>query len=128
MADTMMACPVCEARDVELFATAYDKEYLTSDEPYRYLNCRSCTAVYLESPPADRLGEIYPENYYSYGEVQESTTVTERVKSWLDGRMLRRVLNRVPGEKLRVLDVGGGSGWLLTTARQVCDRITETHE
>jgi SAM-dependent methyltransferase len=128
MADLLMACPVCEASDVELFATAYDKEYLTSDEPYRYASCRACTAVYLDSPPTDRLFEIYPENYYSYGEVEESTTVTERIKSWLDGRMLRRVLDRIPGEKLRVLDVGGGSGWLLTNARQVCDRITETHE
>jgi SAM-dependent methyltransferase len=123
-----MACPVCENTTVELFATASDKEYFTSTQEYRYARCPRCTAVYLDSPPADQLAEIYPPNYYSYGGIADSTTITERIKAWLDRRMLRKLLSRVPGEKLRVLDVGGGAGWLLTTVREACDRVAETHE
>ncbi|MFD7102015.1 class I SAM-dependent methyltransferase [Streptomyces celluloflavus] len=124
----LMACPVCVADRPELFATAQDKEYFTSDQEYRYARCPSCATVYLDSPPADRLDEIYPANYYSYGGIEESTAVTERIKERIDGRMLRKILDGVPGRRLRVLDVGGGSGWLLTTARRVCDRVAETHE
>ncbi|MGR8011834.1 class I SAM-dependent methyltransferase [Streptomyces hypolithicus] len=113
---------------MELFAKAYDKEYFTSDEEYSYALCPSCSAVYLDSPPVDRLDVIYPTNYYSYGGIGESTTFTERIKERLDGRMLAKVLKGIPGEKLRVLDVGGGSGWLLTTVRRVDQRVAETHE
>lgn len=128
MAEELMACPVCGETEVELFAKAYDKEYFTSDKEYSYALCPSCTAVYLDSPPADRLDEIYPPNYYSYGGIAESTTFTERVKEWLDVRMLAKVLKGIPGEKLRVLDVGGGAGWLLTTVRRADRRVTDTHE
>jgi 2-polyprenyl-3-methyl-5-hydroxy-6-metoxy-1,4-benzoquinol methylase len=126
--DTLMACPVCDNAAVEAFATAVDSEYVTSDRKWQYVRCPACTAVYLHEPPADRLSEIYPPNYYSYGGIAESTTVTERVKEWLDRRMLRSALTRIPGEKIRVLDVGGGAGWLLTTVRKADDRVVETHE
>ncbi len=128
MVDTLMACPVCENGAVELFAKAYDKEYFTSDQQYSYARCPRCTAVYLDSPPADRLEEIYPANYYSYGGIEHSTTFTERIKEWLDLRMLRTLLAGIPGRRLRVLDVGGGAGWLLTTVRKASDRVAETHE
>lgn len=128
MPENLMPCPVCGECSVKLFAKAYDKEYFTSDEEYTYVLCPSCTAVYLDSPPLDRLNEIYPANYYSYGGIVESTTFTERIKEWLDSRMLGKVLKGIPGEKLRVLDVGGGSGWLLGTVRRADRRVTETHE
>lgn len=119
---------MCGAASAEHFATAKDKEYFTSDEDYRYLRCAACTTVYLEAPPADRLSQIYPSNYYSYGDIKETTAVTERLKEWLDRRSLRRLLRQIPGDHLRVLDVGGGSGWSLTSARKVCSRVVETHE
>ncbi len=128
MVDTLMACPVCRNEEVKLFAYAHDKEYFTSDTRYQYVTCPACTAVYLDDPPADMLASIYPPNYYSYGGIEESTAVTERIKEWLDKRMLRRLFRRIPGARLRVLDVGGGAGWLLTTVRNSCDRVAETHE
>ncbi len=123
-----MDCPVCGVSEPELFARAFDKEYLTSPREFRYARCRACTAVYLDQPPADRLEEIYPANYYSYGGIEGSTAITERIKERLDGRTLRKILKDIPGDRLRVLDVGGGAGWSLTTARRVCPRVTETHE
>jgi len=38
------------------------------------------------------------------------------------------VLKQIPGDRLRVLDVGGGTGWLLSQVRGVSDRVAETHE
>ncbi|MFE9913411.1 class I SAM-dependent methyltransferase [Streptomyces clavifer] len=128
MPENLMACPVCGEEVVEFFAHAYDKEYFTSDEKYTYVRCPTCTSVYLHEPPADRLDFIYPPNYYSYGHVEDSTALTERVKRRLDRRMLRKVFDSIPGDNLRVLDVGGGSGWSLTVAREACDRVAETHE
>jgi SAM-dependent methyltransferase len=123
-----MPCPICSNSDVEVFARARDEEYFTSDQLYTYLRCPKCTAVFLDAPPTDRLREIYPPNYYSYTEHDEGLPLTERAKEWLNGRMLRSLLSQIPGERLRVLDVGGGSGWSLTQARRVCPRVAETHE
>lgn len=128
MTDSIMACPVCGQAEADVFAHARDVEYVTSDAIYCYLRCRSCTAVYLENPPADRLDDIYPANYYSYGEVDKSTSITDRVKAWLDDRALRKLLDGIPGDQVRVLDVGGGTGWSLTRARRVCSRVSQTHE
>jgi len=126
--EQIMDCPVCGGKNPELFAEAYDKEYFTSDEKYRYARCEQCTAVYLDKPPTDRLHEIYPPNYYSYGGIENSTTFTERVKARLDRRMLRKVLRGIPGRRLRVLDIGGGAGWMLDVARAASSRVAETHE
>ena len=128
VADGLMDCPVCGSGAVERFATARDKEYFTTDEEYTYVRCTACTAVYVDSPPVDRLDVIYPPNYYSYADLESAPHLTDRVKEWLDARMMRKLLDRIPGDALRVLDVGGGTGWSLTHARRVCSRVVETHE
>ena len=42
--------------------------------------------------------------------------------------LFRQQLNRIPGDELSVLDVGGGSGWLLSLIREACPRVKQTHE
>lgn len=118
-------CPVCGAADSEPYAVARDVEYGTSDEAFRYARCPSCDCVFLERPPIDRLAEIYPPTYYSFA---GSDSLAVRIKERLDGRLFRRLLRRIPGERLAVLDVGGGSGWLLTLLRRLDPRVAETHE
>jgi len=122
------ACPVCGGEDVEHFAYAKDMEYYTDDESYEYLRCRACPVVFLRDPPVGRLQEIYPANYYSYAPDEGQPSVSERVKEALDRRWFAKLLADAPGDQLRVLDIGGGSGWLLTVARRACPRIIETHE
>lgn len=121
-----MACPVCGSGDARAFATARDVEYSTGDAVYEYFECGGCGAVYLADPPVDRLQEIYPGNYYSYR--QDAKGLLERIKRHLDAKLLRGMLDRIPGDALRVLDVGGGSGWLLSLTREVSPRVAETHE
>lgn len=120
-------CPVCGAEDSEPYAVARDVEYGTSDEAFRYARCPSCDCVFLERPPIDRLAEIYPPTYYSFV-ARPGGSLVERVKERLDGRLFRRLLGRIPGERLAVLDVGGGRGWLLTLVRRLDPRVVETHE
>jgi SAM-dependent methyltransferase len=84
--------------------------------------------VFLEDPPADELDKIYPSNYYSYSPGQQLSSITERVKRFLDARLFKKLLQQIPGQSLNVLDVGGGAGWMLSTIRGVSARVNTTHE
>ncbi len=72
----------------------------------------------------DRLGDIYPSNYYSFGVPKRNFVVA--VKQWLDARSLKAELRGIPGDDLKVLDIGGGSGWLASLVRGLDPRISLT--
>jgi 2-polyprenyl-3-methyl-5-hydroxy-6-metoxy-1,4-benzoquinol methylase len=74
--------------------------------------------------PHDRLGQIYPPNYYSFSEGR--TNIVQHIKEWLDARSLRSLFRDIPGTELKVLDIGGGSGWLSGLARRVEPRVRLT--
>lgn len=117
-------CLACRSSDVAHWATARDVEYLSVDESFDYVRCRQCDTLSIAEPPLDRLGEIYPDTYYSFD--PGSAGFVERVKQRLDRRMFRKLLTGIPGNELAALDVGGGTGWLLTQARAVEPRLTHT--
>lgn len=119
-------CPVCGSRKRRAFARATDTEYRTDDRLYDYVRCEDCGSVSLIDPPKNDLAKIYPANYYSFGDM-ETPPFLERVKAALERRLFRRILKRIPGTTLRILDVGGGTGWLLTQVRRCDARIQETH-
>ena len=121
-------CPVCSSSELKLFARAKDTEYLTSSETFTYLLCLRCGSVFLETPPVDQLDKIYPPNYYSYDPGGQSHSAIARVKEFLDARLFRKLLATIPGENLSVLDVGGGSGWLLSVVRKASPRVKHTQE
>lgn len=121
-------CPVCKSSRTSFLANAKDVEYCTTDDVYRYFECAECNSLFLEDPPADRLNVIYPTNYYSYQQGEAKSGILERIKHHFDGRLFKKLLKQVPGRNLRVLDVGGGTGWLLSQVRRVSQRIAETHE
>jgi 2-polyprenyl-3-methyl-5-hydroxy-6-metoxy-1,4-benzoquinol methylase len=125
---SMDVCPVCKCGSTTFFAEARDLEYYTSDKSYLYRQCIQCKSVYLNEPPIKELDKIYPHNYYSYDPSRQLTSLTERIKGLLDAMLFKKLLRRIPGDNLRVLDVGGGSGWLLSILRKVSPRVTDTHE
>jgi SAM-dependent methyltransferase len=124
----LAGCPVCGGHRHSLFAEARDVEYYTSDKIFAYRGCGDCGSIFLESPPVDQLRVIYPPNYYSYRAAQGSDSFLERIKAHLDSRLFDKLLAQIPGDSLNVLDVGGGSGWLLTLVRKVSNRVQQTHE
>ena len=121
-------CPVCGSDRWRQFAQARDVEYYSSDQIFTYLSCDNCDSVYLDRPPVDRLRDIYPANYYSYAAQHKPRGIVERVKEYLDVRTFRSLISRIDGDSLNVLDVGGGSGWLLNVARKASSRVKHTHE
>ena len=123
-----MRCAVCGSSETEIHARARDWEYRTSDDSFRYDHCRGCGCLFLNPPLTHRLGEIYPPNYYSYQSPEERLSIGERVKRKLDERLFKRLLEQLDGDRLRVLDVGGGTGWMLSVIRELSPRIAETHE
>jgi 2-polyprenyl-3-methyl-5-hydroxy-6-metoxy-1,4-benzoquinol methylase len=118
------ACLACGSPDLVRWAAATDVEYHTTDELFSYHRCGGCGALSIDPVPADRLRDIYPENYYSYAEGKKS--VVHSLKAWLDRRFFRQILSRIPGHRLRVLDVGGGAGWQLGALRATDPRVTDT--
>src|SRR5262245_41950336 len=120
-------CPVCKASDAVIFARARDIEYFTTTETFTYLRCNRCSVVYLESPPIDRLHEIYPKNYYAADDTGDfNKSFLYRIKDTLEKRMFRKILRNIPGDSISAMDVGGGFGWMLNTVREVDPRVTET--
>lgn len=117
-------CLACGSPDLELWATARDVEYFSVDDEFRYLRCDRCSTLSIDPVPRERLAEIYPENYYSFAGGTGSPV--EKVKQWLDRRMFARLFAGIAGDSLSALDVGGGSGWLLSEARQVEPRLKRT--
>jgi 2-polyprenyl-3-methyl-5-hydroxy-6-metoxy-1,4-benzoquinol methylase len=114
-------CLACGSTRVEPWATARDVEYSSVDEAFDYVRCGECGALSIGSVPSQRLAEIYPDSYYSFGGGPRSPV--EKVKQWLDRRMFRKLFAAIPGETLSALDVGGGTGWLLSQAREVEPRL-----
>jgi SAM-dependent methyltransferase len=115
-------CPVCGGV-AEPWADTTDVEYRTSPEVWHYARCRSCGTHFLVDPPVDRLDEIYPANYYSYG---SEHSIPARIKERLDRRTLRTLCSPIPGQRLRLLDAGGGTGALASLMRRVEPRISES--
>lgn len=110
--------------DAVHWATATDVEYFSVPDQFEILHSPAHEVLFIDPMPSNRLHEIYPPSYYSFADPSGSTV--QRVKTWLDRRLLGSVLHQVPGDALRVLDVGGGAGWMLAQARRADPRVTYT--
>lgn len=122
---TVPACIACGAHKNTTWATATDAEYRTTDDEFRYLHCEACGVLFIAPVPTDRLGVIYPTNYYSF--VASKPSFVQSIKAKLDARVFRKMLRGVPGPALSALDVGGGSGSQLDALKAASDgRITRT--
>lgn len=117
-------CLACGTSAVSHWATARDVEYESTADAFEYVRCDECGALSIADVPRDRLGEIYPDTYYSFS--GDKLSPVERVKQWLDRRLFRKLLAGIPGDSLAALDVGGGTGWLLSQARAVDPRLART--
>lgn len=119
-----MTCLACGSADTAHWAKARDVEYCSTTESFDYLHCGDCAALSIDPVPLGRLGEIYPDTYYSFAPGKLS--LAERVKQALDRRTFRTLFAAVEGDTLSALDVGGGAGWLLTQAKSVEPRLGAT--
>jgi 2-polyprenyl-3-methyl-5-hydroxy-6-metoxy-1,4-benzoquinol methylase len=117
-------CPSCGAVGGDAWTTAIDAEYCTTADTFAYLRCPACNVLYIDPIPESRLSEIYPSNYYSFRAPAQSFAT--RVKDALDARLWKRLLRSLPGDSLRLLDVGGGAGWQLSGVKRLDPRVQFT--
>lgn len=113
-----------ELDDAELWAVARDVEYYTSDETFRILHSPEHEVLFVDPVPSDRLAEIYPPTYYSFSD--PSRSLLQQIKGVFDRRLFRQLLRPMRAERLRVLDVGGGAGWVLDQVRRADPREMDT--
>ena len=128
MIDTMTAtphCPLCAQPRASYYATAQDIEYFTTSDSFTFYRCDSCDVLFLHPMPSDRLGEIYPNNYYSF-HVGSGRSTAQRIKQFLDDRTFAAITRDIKGKNLAALDVGGGSGWLLNDLKRAEPRVNRT--
>jgi 2-polyprenyl-3-methyl-5-hydroxy-6-metoxy-1,4-benzoquinol methylase len=122
---TEIACISCGSTKTTPWADATDAEYCTTDDVFHYLRCGGCGVLFISPVPVDRLGVIYPKNYYSFA--AQKPSLVQSIKAKLDARVFRKMLQGVPGDTLSALDVGGGSGSQLDALKSASGgRITRT--
>lgn len=124
MSDAMIKCPVCNAADTTLWSKAGDYEYFSVPDEFTYYHCASCATIFIDPIPTDLLKKIYPSNYYSF--VNKGKNIVVKLKEWLDKRFFKKILRQLPGSSLNVLDVGGGTGWMLDVLKKTDPRISFT--
>lgn len=117
-------CPVCHSTHIALWSIARDYEYFSVLEEFSYFGCHDCDSIFIHPVPAGKLSVIYPANYYSF--VNKGRNIVVKLKEWLDRLFFKKILRRLPGDKLNVLDVGGGTGWMLSLLRTADHRIQFT--
>lgn len=130
MIEKLNNCPICKSRDIIPFSETFDVEYYTSKHKYTYSECRSCNAIFLIDPPVDKLGEIYPNNYYAVeGPSSNSSWLMSQLqsaKSKIEKNLFSSCLKKISGMNLSCLDIGGGSGWVMNMVREADKRVTST--
>ena len=122
-------CPLCNNERNKLFSVVKDVEYLSGKEDYKYYNCSSCEAIYLDNPPIDKLNKIYPDNYYSFNENKKNNflrKLLEVIKYNFDKLLFKKYLNRLDFKFIECLDIGGGSGWLSSIVKKLDNRVMST--
>ena len=118
-------CPLCRNPAI-FFSTATDIEYFTMpDRRFDIFHCAGCDVLFVSPMLVDELDVIYPTNYSAYDDAAIKTFAVH-IKEWFDGLMLRRILRSIDGSSIRVLDIGGGTGWLASLVRQLDPRVTAT--
>jgi SAM-dependent methyltransferase len=120
-----LSCPLCKNEVNNTFYTqSKDSEYYTSEEAYSFYNCGSCSLLFIDPVPEDKLNLIYPANYYSF--VDKPKGAVEKVKEFLDKRMFKTLLSEIKSDSISALDIGGGNGWLLQVAKEADSRVSFT--
>lgn len=120
----MPLCPRCNADTKEKYTTASDVEYFTTTNKFDYYTCNNCEILFIYPMPVNDLGIIYPSNYYSFTPVNKS--IAFRIKDFIDSIFYKKILKNLNGEKLRALDIGGGTGTLLDNLKKADARIDYT--
>ena len=114
-------CDQCGSAEARPVAEGSDREYPTTPDMFRVVECVRCGLWYLNPRPAvTELDTIYPGNYHAYNirppasQGEEAKPLVTRFRHWLYSQRFHHPL-RFLREKgnLDLLDIGCGDGWML---------------
>jgi SAM-dependent methyltransferase len=108
----------------QYYTTATDLEYFTTTENFDFYTCPKCDILFIHPMPVNLLSTIYPPNYYSF--TNKNKSLAFRLKDFIDSLLYRKILKKIPGNHLRVLDIGGGTGTLLDSIKKADSRVSFT--
>ena len=122
-------CPICKKPDANLIASGSDREYYTTPDIFHVVQCQICSLLYLNPRPTTKeLGVIYPPNYHSYIISVEPKKISFLTKMRYKAHAKRfgKILKYTDSsEKIDLLDVGCGDGWMMDIFKQMAPtRIT----
>ena len=115
MSFLLSECPICSGNDLREIYDTRDRHYGIPGI-YRIVKCSSCSLVFLNPMSSDaELASLYPKDYYAY----QNNFKQRRWKQLIQKLVLYRLGTRDPQFSApgRMLDLGCGSGWYLSTMR-----------
>lgn len=122
----LKSCLICKQNhNLELWSEVKDEEYFTSKKTFQYYLCKNCYNISINPVPEGELDIIYPNNYYSYSN-KNNSSLLEKIKNYFDNKIFKKVLKSIHDQKISVLDIGGGSGWLLNQIKKIEKRVLYT--
>lgn len=98
------SCPLCGKTDSRVLFRGVN-DYLTGED-FEIRRCQACSVGYTWPQPPS-LNRFYPQQYRRYGRLTRAVLkflYDRRVRSWV----------RVLGSSGRALEIGCGSGWMLS--------------
>lgn len=113
-------CLVCDST-LHFYCNAYDSEYVTSDNIFEYAKCDNCKTISIIQDITD-LNSIYPKNYYSFSK-DAGKSILNKIKDFIEVKMFKGIVKKLYGNDLSVLDVGGGTGWVLNSLKKATNRF-----
>jgi len=119
-----VACNQCGSPNSDVIAHGTDREYYSSTDAYTIVQCRECGLVYLSPRPTSaELPHIYPRAYHSYildDAAGSKDSFITKMRKRAGARRFRPIMQHIKGtEKVDLLDVGCGNGWLLQVIKSL---------
>jgi SAM-dependent methyltransferase len=100
-------------------ASGWDFEYGTVREEHHFEMCSKCGTIYIKDRPAsEEMATIYPDNYYSYGETSNNTSIVAIIRSRIEASKAKRFEQLLGQGERMVVDIGCGDGRLLDILRR----------
>ena len=117
----MPHCPVCNKNTDKKYCSATDVEYFTTTDTFDFFLCDPCEILFIHPMPVNLLPIIYPANYYSF--TSKSDSFLFKLKDFIDTLFYKKIMRSIPGNRIRVLDIGGGNGTLLDNVKKADKRV-----